>query len=72
MNVSREFDSAHQKKIPPGVLKEAAIQKNSLIYLVLLKSKQILENWESDFSSFAKIFEKDIFQGLFTYYRYVI
>ena len=42
------------------------ISKNTFSYECFLQSTLVAasENWESDFSSFAKIFSKDIFQGL--------
>ena len=41
------------------------ISKNTFSYECFLQSTLVAasENWESDFSSFAKIFWKDIFQG---------
>ena len=50
------------------------ISKNTFSYECFLQSTLVAasENWESDFSSFAKIFWKYIFQGFFTYYGWVI
>ena len=50
------------------------ISKNTFSYECFLQSTLVaaFENWESGFSSFAKIFWKDVFQGFFTYYGWVI